>query len=145
MQQLGERLVAFEIPDGDGFREHALERTVELFRTTFPAALFGALAVRRDKCPEFDVVGNFARDALHLLDAQHAVYQERLHLCGLFFAQAVQDVLCNAFEDALDLYGDVWVVEKGDVQGKTGKQPPDAHQDVRLSGVVVADEGGEPT
>lgn len=143
VQQLGERLVALEIPDGDGFREHALERAVELLGTALPVALLGTLAVGRHESPEFYVVGNLARHALHLLYAQHAVHQVRNHLRGLLFAKAVQHVLRDALENALHLHGDVRVVEVRYVERKTRKQPAYAHEDVSLAGVVVADERRE--
>ena len=143
VQQLGERLVALEIPDGDGFREHALERAVELFGTALPAALLGTPVVGRYECPELDIVGNLARHALHLLYAQHAVHQVRNHLRGLLFAEAVQHVLRDALENAFDFHGNVWVVKVRYVERKARKQPADAHEDVRLAGVVVADERRE--
>lgn len=143
VQQLGERLVALKVPDGDGLGEHALERAVELFGTALPAALLGTPVVGRHERPEFYVVGNLAGHALHLLYAQHAVHQVRLDLGGLLFAQAVQHVLRDALENALHLHGDVRVVEVRDVEREARKQPAYAHEDVSLSGVVVADEGRE--
>ena len=143
VQQLGESLVPVEVPDGDGFGEHARERLAEPFARALPFLAAVLAPVGRDKCPNLHVLRNLAGHALHLLHAQHVPVQVRLDLGRLLFAQAVQHVLRDALENALHLHGDVRVVEVRDVEREAGEEPAYAHEDVRLSGVVVAYERGE--
>ena len=143
VQELGEYAVAFEVPDGDGFGEHAPEGVTEFFRRARPFLALLVPVVARGEYPHLGVFGIFAGDALHLLDAEPFGAKERLDLGGLLFAQAVEDGFGDAFENSFDFDGLVRVVEERNVERELGQEPADAHQDVRLSGVVVADEGGE--
>ena len=111
MQKLCISLVPFKVPDGNGFREHAVERGDEFVVDADPVLAAFAFAVHRAECPELDIAGEFARNALDFFDAQHGVAQKRRDFHRFFFAEAVQHLFGDAFENSFGFDGVVRVVK----------------------------------
>ena len=73
MQKFCKCLVPFEIPNGDGFGEHAVVGELECIVGPDPFALITTLAmVARDEYEKFETLRIFVRNALYLFDAQAA-------------------------------------------------------------------------
>ena len=89
VQEFSVGLVPFKVPNGNGFREHAVECRDKLVVDPYPvfAVLFPEIG--GGECPEFDVSGEFARDALDFFDAKCCSAEKRHELCRFFFAEAI--------------------------------------------------------